>query len=197
LSTLSVEDDLALVVRCQKGELVAFNELVGRHRQKAFAMIYQMVRNEEDARDIAQEGFVKAWRSIARFRGESAFGTWLHRIMSNVAIDWLRRRTGVSAGEFDDTKGLQEAAAGARTVPQAVLAAPERLSDAEVRERIDEALGRLSSEHRIVIVLREMHGYEYQEIADQCGCSLGTVMSRLFYARKKLQNLLRDVYENL
>jgi len=160
-------------------------------------MIYHMVRDEQDAWDLAQEGFLKAWKSLGRFRGESAFTTWLHRIMGNVAIDWLRRRRGAQVGEFEDAHGLHAVEPGAVTVPRAELGPAERLSDQELRVRMEDALSKLSEEHRVVIVLREMQGLEYQEIAERMGSSLGTVMSRLFYARKKLQSLLKDVYETL
>jgi RNA polymerase sigma-70 factor (ECF subfamily) len=193
----AAEEDLALVRLCQQGDRDAFNRLITRHRQRAFAMVYHIVRDEQDAWDLAQEGFLKAWKSIGRFRGESAFTTWLHRIMGNVAIDWLRRRRGALVGEFDDAQGMQGVEPGAVTVPRAELGPAERLSDQELRVRMEDALSKLSEEHRLVIVLREMQGLEYQEIAEQMGSSLGTVMSRLFYARKKLQSLLKDVYESL
>jgi RNA polymerase sigma-70 factor (ECF subfamily) len=193
----AAEEDLVLVRLCQEGDRDAFNQLVTRHRQRAFVMVYQIVRNEEDAWDIAQDGFVKAWKSIGRFRGESAFATWLHRILRNVAIDWLRRCRAVGGGEFDDARGLSGVEPGAATLPRGELAPVDLLSDAELRGRIEQALAKLSDEHRVVIVMREMQGLEYQEIAEHVGCSLGTVMSRLFYARKKLQTLLRDVYESL
>ena len=160
-------------------------------------MIYQMVRNEEDAWDLAQDGFVRAWRSLVSFRGQSSFFTWLYRIMTNVALDWLRRKKIESGQEFDDTIGLGAIAPGAVTAPQATVAPAVRLADKEIRARIDEAIARLSDEHRAVIIMRELDGMEYHEIADVVGCSIGTVMSRLFYARRKLQTMLRDVHEQL
>lgn len=190
-------DDFELVARCQSGDTGAFNELVTRYRSRAFAMIYHMVRNEQDAWDLAQDGFLKAWKSISRFRGQSSFYTWLYRILTNVTIDWMRRKQIESGAEFDDTLGLRGVEPAATTVPKADLQPAAKLSDIEIRKRIDAAVEKLSPEHRAVIVLREIDGLEYQEIADAVGCSLGTVMSRLFYARKKLQTMLRDVYENL
>lgn len=183
--------------RCQQGDTGAFNELITRHRQRCFAMIYQMVRNEEDAWDLAQDGFVRAWKSIANFRGQSAFYTWLHRIMTNVALDWLRKKHIQSGQEFDDTIGLRRIEPGAVTAPKPAMQSAERIADAEVRQSIDAALAKLSPEHRMAIVLREIEGFEYQEIADAMGTTIGTVMSRLFYARKKLQTLLKDTYEQL
>lgn len=190
-------DELQLVARCQAGDTAAFNELVTRYRQRAFAMIYHMVRNDQDAWDLAQDGFVKAWKSIGRFRGQSSFYTWLYRILMNVTIDWLRRKQIASGTEFDDAIGLHHIEPGAATAPRMEMQPAERISDKEIRARIDQAIERLSPEHRAAIVMREIDGLEYSEIAEQMECSIGTVMSRLFYARKKLQTMLKDVYENI
>ena len=189
--------DIELLTRCQRGDTAAFDQLITRYRQRCFAMIYQMVRNEDDAWDLSQDGFVRAWRSLASFRGQSSFFTWLYRIMTNVTLDWLRKKRIQTGQEFDDTIGLRAIEPGAVTVPAAPMQPAEKLADAEIRKRIDEAIGKLSEEHRAVIVMRELEGMEYQEIADAIGCSIGTVMSRLFYARRKLQTLLRDIYEQL
>ena len=160
-------------------------------------MVYNMVRNEQDAWDLAQDGFLKAWKSIGRFRGQSSFYTWFYRILMNVTIDWLRRKHVEGSSEFDDSIALKHIEPGAATTPRGELQPAARLSDKEIRARIDDAIERLSAEHRTAIVLRELDGLEYQEIAEAMGCSIGTVMSRLFYARKKLQTMLKDVYENL
>jgi len=190
-------DDIDLVKRCQAGDTRAFNDLVTKYRGKAYAMIYNMVRNEQDAWDLAQDGFLKAWKSIPNFRGQSAFYTWLYRIMTNVTIDWLRKKQIQGGTEFDDTLELTNIAVGSPTAPKAEPLPDEKLAHREIRKRIDAALEKLSPEHRAVIVMKELDGLQYNEIADALGCSLGTVMSRLFYARKKLQTLLRDVYENV
>ena len=190
-------DDLDLVARSQAGDTSAFNELVTRYRHRTYAMIYNMVRNEQDAWDLAQDGFLKAWKSISRFRGQSSFYTWLYRILMNVTIDAMRRKQIEGGTEFDDQVGLQNIAPGAATAPKSEMEPADRISDKEIRQRIDEAIEKLSPEHRTAIVMREIDGLEYTEIAEQMGCSLGTVMSRLFYARKKLQALLKDVYETI
>jgi RNA polymerase sigma-70 factor (ECF subfamily) len=117
--------------------------------------------------------------------------------MMNVTIDALRRKQIEGGTEFDDRIGLHNIAPGAATAPQGEMAPAERISDREIRERIDEAIAKLSPEHRAVIVMREIDGLEYADIAAQINCSLGTVMSRLFYARKKLQTLLKEVYETI
>lgn len=190
-------DELQLVAKCQMGDTAAFNELVTRYRQRGFAMIYNMVRNEQDAWDLTQDGFLKAWKSIGRFRGQSSFFTWLYRILMNVTIDWMRRKQIQSGTEFDDAVALTTVEPAATTAPKPELQPLARISDKEIRTRIDEAVLRLSPEHRTVIMLREIDGLEYQEIAEAMDCSIGTVMSRLFYARKKLQGMLKDVYETL
>jgi RNA polymerase sigma-70 factor (ECF subfamily) len=190
--------DLELVKQCQAGQTEAFDELVTRYRTRVFAMIYNMVHNEQDAWDLAQESFVKAWKSIKRFRRDSSFYTWVYRIVMNVTIDWLRKKQIKGAGsEFDDSIQLKEIDPASRTVPKADPLPHERMERNEIRAKIDNAIGQLSPEHRAVILMKEIEGMQYHEIAETLGCSIGTVMSRLFYARKKLQNLLRDVYENI
>ncbi len=194
----SVEpDDRVLVKRCQSGDSNAFNDLVLRYRNKAFMMVYGMVQNEQDAWDLAQEGFLKAWKSIHRFKGESSFYTWLYRIMTNVTIDALRRKGIHGEAEFDDRIAPDYVDPGSRTTPSAVPLPHIKLEQNEFRQRIDQAIRKLSPEHRAVIVMKEIEDLQYSEIAELLNCSLGTVMSRLFYARKKLQILLQDVYENL
>ncbi len=190
--------DLELVKQCQAGQTEAFDELVSRYRTRVFAMIYNMVHNEQDAWDLAQESFVKAWKSIKRFRRHSSFYTWVYRIVMNVTIDWLRKKQIKGAGsEFDDSIRLKEIDPASRTVPKAEPLPHERMERNEIRAKIDNAIGQLSPEHRAVILMKEIEEMQYHEIAETLGCSIGTVMSRLFYARKKLQNLLRDVYENI
>ncbi|MBA3961185.1 MAG: sigma-70 family RNA polymerase sigma factor [Chthoniobacterales bacterium] len=190
--------DAVLVERAQLGETVAFDQLVGRYRSRIFGMIYNMVHNEQDAWDLAQDSFVKAWKSIARFRGQSSFYTWIYRIVMNVTIDWLRKKQ-VKGGdaEFDDAIQLQQIDPAARTAPKADALPHERMVQGEIRVRIEAAIAQLSPEHRAVILMKEVEGMQYHEMAESLGCSIGTVMSRLFYARKKLQTLLRDVYENV
>ena len=190
--------ELDLVKQCQAGNTEAFDQLVTRYRTRVFAMIYNMVHNEQDAWDLAQDSFVKAWKSIGRFRGRSSFYTWIYRIVMNVTIDWLRKKQVKGAGtEFNDAIQLREIEPASRTVPKADPLPHERMARSEIRARIDNAIAQISPEHRAVILMKEIEEMQYHEIAEALGCSIGTVMSRLFYARKKLQNLLRDVYENI
>src|SRR5213596_927336 len=121
-ATLAQADvsEMDLVKRCQAGDAEAFDQLVARYRTRVFGMIYNMVHNEQDAWDLAQDSFVKAWKSIARFRGQSSFYTWIYRIVMNVTIDWLRKKQVKGAGaEFDDAIQLKEIDPASRTVPKA------------------------------------------------------------------------------
>jgi RNA polymerase sigma-70 factor (ECF subfamily) len=190
--------ELDLVKRCQKGDSGAFDELVTRYRTRVFGMVYNMVHNEQDAWDLAQDSFLKAWKSIGRFRGKSSFYTWLYRIVMNVTIDWVRKKQIKGSGaEFDDAIQLKEIDPASKTVPKQDALPSEKMEQGEIRAQIDRAIAQLSPEHRAVILMKEIEDMQYNEIAEALDCSIGTVMSRLFYARKKLQNLLKDVYENI
>ncbi|HEX2747176.1 MAG TPA: sigma-70 family RNA polymerase sigma factor [Verrucomicrobiales bacterium] len=187
--------DADLVARCQGGSTEAFETLVTRYRGKIYAMTLNMTGNDADAWDLSQEVFIKAWRSLPKFEARSQFFTWIYRITHNVVIDWVRKRKIQGGTEFNDEMGTVPAA-GAVTVPRGTLEPDAVLSNQELGARIKVALAELSPEHRAVILLKEVDGLSYQEIADSVGCTIGTVMSRLFYARKRLQTLLQDVYEN-
>jgi len=191
----SEPSDSDLVQRSQAGDLGAFDELVTRYRGKVYAMIVNMIHNEADAWDLAQDAFVKAWRALPRFEARSNFYTWLYRIAHNVTYDWLRKKRVRGDGtEFDDSVRADLIEPGAPTAPQEILRPDEDAENKELRRRIQDAIAKLSPDHRAVILLKEVEGLKYQEIADAVGCSIGTVMSRLFYARKKLQTLLKDTY---
>src|ERR1700675_3554718 len=141
--------DLDLVKQCQAGQTEAFDQLVTRYRTRLFAMIYNMVRNEQDAWDLAQDSFVKAWKSIGRFRGQSSFYTWIYRIVMNVTIDWLRKKQVKGTGtEFDDSVQLKEIDPASRTVPKPDALPYQRIERREIRARIDDAIAQLSPEHR-------------------------------------------------
>jgi RNA polymerase sigma-70 factor, ECF subfamily len=189
--------DIDLVKRCQAGDASAYNDLITRYRNRAYNMIYGMVQNEQDAWDLTQEGFLKAWRSIRGFKGKSSFYTWLYRIMTNVTIDSLRRKGIDGEMEFDDRIAPANVEPGSRTTPSSVPLPYRTIEQREIRQRIDDAIAKLSPEHRSVIVMKEIEDLQYSEIAEILNCSIGTVMSRLFYARKKMQSLLRDLYDNL
>ena len=187
----SSADDPALVRAAQQGEMEAFEELVGRHRDKIFARAYSMMRNEEEAIDLSQEAWVKGWQRLRQFQGEASFGTWMTRIVINLCLDQIRRQ---KRHRTESIEELDEASGGVeRQMPVVIVNPTSGLERAELRQRIDRALGQLSYEHRTVLVLHEFEEMEYKEIARTMGCSIGTVMSRLFYARRKLAALLADL----
>jgi len=152
-----------------------------------------MVKNDADAWDLAQDSFIKAWKALPKFENRSKFSTWLFRISHNVVYDRMRKKKLQSVGELDDQLlDANRIDMSAATAPKMVQRPDQALAGKELKGRISEALGKISPEHRETIVLREVQGMDYKEIAEIMGCSLGTVMSRLFYARKKLQSLLSN-----
>src|SRR3954451_10882908 len=151
-----------LVKRCQEGDSKAFDELVTRYRTRVFGMIYNMVHNEQDAWDLAQDSFVKAWKSIGRFRGQSSFYTWIYRIVMNVTIDWVRKKQIKAGGaEFDDAIQLKEIDPASKTVPKPDALPSERIQQGEIRSEIDKAIAQLSPEHRAVILMKEIEDMQY------------------------------------
>jgi RNA polymerase sigma-70 factor (ECF subfamily) len=187
---VSIEDK-ALVAKAQKGDTDAFEELVARHRDKVYARAYSMMRSEEEALDVSQDAWVKAWRRLEQFQGGSSFATWMTRIVINLCLDQLRRQKrqrAESLEELADEDGGVE-----RQMPVITINPTERLERGELRARIDKAMADLSEEHRTVLVLHAFEELEYKEIAKVAGCSIGTVMSRLFYARRRLAARLADL----
>jgi RNA polymerase sigma-70 factor, ECF subfamily len=187
----SSADDQALVRAAQKGDVTAFEELVARHRDKIYARAYTMMHNEDEALDLSQEAWVKGWQRLQQFQGESSFATWMTRIVINLCLDQLRKQ---KRQRTDSIEEMSEESGGVeRQMPAVIVNPTAGLERAELRARIDRALGQLSYEHRTVLVLHEFEEMEYKEIAKAMGCSIGTVMSRLFYARRKLATLLADL----
>jgi RNA polymerase sigma-70 factor, ECF subfamily len=189
-------NDGELIERCRAGDTAAFGELVTRYRNKACVVVCAMVQNEQDALDLAQEGFLNAWRSIDRFKGRSSFYTWLYRIMRNVTVDSLRRKRMYTDAEFDDRAAVN-VEPGSQTTPSGAPLPAKELQRKEIQQRVNEAIAQLSPSHRAVFVMKEFENLQYHEIAEILECSIGTVMSRLYYARKRLQILLKDLYETL
>ena len=183
----SVPDE-RLVRSAQRGDTVAFEELVARHRDKIYARAFSMMRNEDEAVDLSQEAWVKGWQRLRQFQGESTFVTWMTRIVINLCLDQLRkqRRHRTESIELMD----EESGGVERQMPVVTVNPTEGLERTELRQRIDRAMAQLSAEHRTVLILHEFEELEYKEIAKRMGCSIGTVMSRLFYARRRMANLM-------
>jgi RNA polymerase sigma-70 factor (ECF subfamily) len=180
--------DEQLVGASQQEDMVAFEELVARHRDKIYARAFSMMRNEDAAIDLSQEAWVKGWQRLKQFQGEASFVTWMTRIVINLCLDQLRKQKRLRADsieQLDDELGGVE-----RQMPVITPNPTERLEQQELRQRIERAMAQLSYEHRTVLILHEYEDLEYKEIAKRMECSIGTVMSRLFYARRKLAALL-------
>lgn len=189
----AAEEDRALILSAQAGDRDAFRKLVERHQRKAFGIAVALVRDENDAREVVQEAFIRVYRGLANFEGSAAFFTWFYRIVTNLSIDVMRRpsRRESEPVEPDEVDGDVDQPFLARLDGADPI---EVLKRAEMRERIVAALDALPPYHRGVILLREVEGMSYEEMAEAMGVSKGTIMSRLFHARKKLQRALADCY---
>ena len=180
-------EDQALVERCQRGEVAAFEPLVEKYRERAWRLAYNYLRDREEAQDVAQEAFIRAWQALPSFRGQSAFYTWLFRIVVNVAADRARQRA--ARGRAFGTERVPEEEWDRAMLDQG--AGPDdTAARAEERERIERALQTLPERHRTIIMLSDLQGLSYREIAEVLDIPMGTVMSRLHNARKRLRDVL-------
>jgi RNA polymerase sigma-70 factor (ECF subfamily) len=181
--------DWELVRRCKEGDRQAFRELVERYQRKTVAIALGMLHDREDALEVSQEAFAKVFTNIQQFKEEASFYTWLYRIVVNLAIDRQRQRSRQPLLEDDQGGGENS---GIDAIPAAASSDPyEQVKDKELSERIRAAIAELTPAHKAVILLREVEGLSYEEISEVLQCSRGTIMSRLHYARKRLQSLLR------
>ena len=179
-----------LVEWAKGGDLQAFEELVARYRDRAYVRAYSIMRNEDLAVDLSQNAWVKAWQRLAQFHGDASFTTWLNRIVTNLCLDELRRQ---KRARMDSIEEIEEATGPVENRMEIQEVDPmERIAREELRSRIDAAMDKLSDNHRTVLVLYEYEQIEYKQIAEKMGTSIGTVMSRLFYARKKMAALLGE-----
>lgn len=178
--------DHELVQRAQQDDVEAFNELVRRYHPRIYGLLYNMTSNREDAEDLAQDAFYRAYRAIKRFKGDSSFYTWAYRIAVNRGISFLKTRKKRAGISLDDVDGGVE-----RDPAYVELSAQESpFRDAtisELQEKLNAALQTLSEKHRTVVVMHDIQGIPHDEIGKTLGISSGTVRSRLFYARKMLQ----------
>ena len=187
----ALEDESALVRRARRGDLQAYDGLVKRYQERIYATIYHMTSNHEDANDLAQESFIKAFQALKSFKGGSTFYTWLYRIAVNKTINFLKQRknrTHMSLNDIDFN---------AEHDPDLMALISENTPrrDAgltELQNKLNEALLKLSEPHRLVIILHDVQGQSHEEIAEIMDCNIGTVRSRLFYARQQMQAELAD-----
>ena len=191
------EEDRALIEKAQAGNEEAFRALVERHQRRAFSIALSLVRDENDARELVQDAFLRVYKNLATFQGQSSFFTWLYRIITNLSID-LIRKPGRQVAE------LSEGRHDAEESSEVDFPFLSRIDGAdpsdvvrrgEIAERLQAALQALPDYHRGVIVMREVEGLSYEEMAQAMGVSKGTIMSRLFHARQKLQRALVDCYK--
>jgi len=181
------DEDAEQVGLAAAGDADAFAQLYTTHRERVYRLAYHYVHNQPDALDLCQEVFVRAFEALPGFKGEARFRTWLMRIASNTCIDHLRH------GRLRKTAELDEHLITSDVRLPGVRSAPDPTAGAErgeLRAAIEAAVAKLSPEHRDVFVLHDVEGLTYQEVAETIGCPVGTVMSRLHYARRRLQGLL-------
>lgn len=186
-------DEASLVEQCRKGDKKAFCYLVERYQKKLFSVAYGMLHQPDDAMDVVQEAFLKVHRHLPNFQGNSSFYTWMYRIVINLSIDFIRKEGRHQSTDYDDTnlQNQESPISDEALLPSRSGCNPvEALKNKELGAQIRKAIDNLSPNHRAVIVLRELEGMNYEEIADTLECSKGTVMSRLHHARSKLRVIL-------
>jgi RNA polymerase sigma factor (sigma-70 family) len=185
------DDDLAVVRQVQTGDVAAFDRLILKYRERVLGIIYNMTSNREDAADLAQDAFIKAFQSINRFQGQSSFFTWLYRIAVNSTVSHLRKNR---LRSFFSLESIREDDPVSKDIIDALTDKTGVGRDAMVRElqeKLNDAMQKLSINHRTVVTLFEIDGLSHQEIADVMDCSVGTVRSRLHYAKQLLQSELQ------
>ena len=183
--------EIDLVKRAQRGDLLAYDELVKRYQQRIYATVYHMTSNHEDANDLAQEAFIKAYSALKSFKGGSTFYTWIYRIAVNKTINFLKQRK----NKFH--LSLNDIDFNAEHDPDLMALISDKtptrdVALSELQKKLNEALLKLSEPHRMVVVLHDVQGQSHDEIAEIMGCNIGTVRSRLFYARQQLQGQLAE-----
>ena len=183
--------EMDLVRRAQRGDLAAYDELVKRYQERIYATVYHMTSNHEDANDLAQDSFIKAFQALKSFKGGSSFYTWLYRIAVNKTINFLKQRKNRVHMSLNDLDFNTE------NNPDLVALISDKTPRREaglneLSEKLNAALLKLSEPHRVVVVLHDVQGQSHEEIAEIMDCNIGTVRSRLFYARQQLQSLLAD-----
>lgn len=184
-------EETLLVRRAQGGDLSAYDELVLRYQERIYATVYHMTANHEDANDLAQEAFIKAYHALKTFKGDSSFFTWVYRIAINKTINFLKQR------KKRPQMSLNDLDFNAEHDPDLVALISEKtprrdLNLGELQEKLNEAMQKLSHLHRLVVTLHDVQGLSHDEISKIMDCNTGTVRSRLFYARQQLQAYLSD-----
>ncbi len=183
--------EIDLVKQARKGDFSAYDELVKRYQQRIYATIYHMTANHEDANDLAQESFIKAFQALPSFKGGSTFYTWLYRIAVNKTINFLKQRKNRQHMSLNDLDFNAEHDPDLMALISDKTPVRE-VGLTELQQKLNEALLKLSEPHRMVVVLHDVQGVSHDEIAEMMDCNIGTVRSRLFYARQQLQGFLAE-----
>jgi RNA polymerase sigma-70 factor (ECF subfamily) len=189
---LGREEDAQLVQRCLAGDERAYRALVEQYQRRIYTIAFGILRNQEDAMDVTQDAFVKVHRNLEKFQGSSSFYTWLYRIVVNLCIDRKRRAKKAINVDYDDAISHQEQPhqVGPTLASVSIAGPAKELARKELREKMQLALDKLSADHREILVLREVEGMAYEEIADVLEIAKGTVMSRLFHARTQFKEAI-------
>lgn len=191
-------DDLTLVERVRAGDQRAFKLLVERYQRKVFSVAVGMLKDKEEARDVAQEAFIKVYRYLDYFKGDASFYTWLYRITVNICIDVIRKKGsgGKEQVEFDESIKMDVTEANIGALGSRLGTSPQKSAlRAELAQRITEAIAQLPEAHRQILLLREVEGMSYEDLSRTLEIPKGTVMSRLFHARLKMQKILNEYLE--
>lgn len=184
---MSTEDDQTLVEAAASGDHRAFETLVSKYERRVFAVALQLTRNGDLAQELTQEVFVRAWKALPRFQGGASFYTWIYRILKNLNIDRHRRNKRRASSEFNDDVGWRVSEVGVGHTARQEVDGVEHTHRGEMHKVLHQALAELSENHREILVLREVQDLSYEEIAEAMEIPKGTVMSRLFHARRKLK----------
>jgi RNA polymerase sigma-70 factor (ECF subfamily) len=182
-------DDKRLIAECLQGRTAAFGELVQRYQDRLYNTVYRLVGNAEDAQDVVQEAFIHAYQSLASFKGDSLFYTWMYRIAVNTAISWRRKQRGFVRLQLDQNGGAGMEPADSSNGNQPAYA----MEQAEQERRVQVALNRVSPEHRAVLILKDMEGQKYETMAEILQVPIGTIRSRLHRARLELRQVLEQM----
>lgn len=191
-------DDLTLVKRVRGGDQRAFKLLVERYQRKVYAVALGMLKDKEEAMDVSQEAFVKVYKYLDHFKGDASFYTWLYRITVNICIDIIRKRAGAGGEsvEFDETLPMDVSEANIGALGSRLGTNPQKSAlRRELAEKIQEALASVPEKHRAILLLREVEGMSYEDLSRTLDIPKGTVMSRLFHARAKVQKILSQYLE--
>lgn len=184
-------EETRLIQQIKKGDIAAFEELAAMYQKQIFSLAYRMCGNQEDAADMSQEALIKVYRNIDKFKGDSKFSTWLYRVVTNTCLDEMKKIKRKQVYSLDSELETKDGNLK-RDIEDTALTPEEKAEQSERVDAVQSALMRVSDKHRKILVLRDIQGFSYEEIADMLECSEGTVKSRLSRAREALRKVLKE-----